>query len=135
MKTSTISTLVDYNLFAMIQKEIDSSWASGRKVFEYKIPSIGSEKLVMDIVNGASSKVKVELISERHTSLLGYLPQYGNSGKNIDGCFWEQSRFRLEQGRSEHRMIVIDRATAQVRAEVIGITSINPLAPCVILIN
>nr|CAI3971251.1 hypothetical protein ORM20_00202 [Ochrobactrum phage ORM_20] len=119
----------------MIQKEVDSSWASGRKIFEYKIPHVGSEKLIMDLVDAASIKVKVELISERHTSLLGHLPSYENDGSNIHGCFWEQSRFRLDQGRSEHRMVVIDRATAQIRAEVIGITSINPLAPCVILIN
>lgn len=134
--TSTSIKTLDYNLIREIQDEIDSSWSSGQKIFDYKIPKRNRQVLAMILANLSSKKVMTELISEKHTVILSRLvKEFDNDGTNIRASFWEQSRFNIEKGRSDGRMIIIEGATEQMLTDSIVYTAGIATAPCVILLR
>ena len=134
--TSSSIDLPDYNLIREIQDEIDASWSSGRKIFEYKIPSRNRKLVAALLAHFASNKVKVELISEEHTTILGKIStEFKNTCENIEASFWENSRFAVNRGNTASRIIVVEGATERFLNLAIGYTSISPSAPCVILLR
>ena len=138
-KSSTTSSSIeipDYNLIREIQDDVDRSWSSGRKLFEYRVPIRNRDILAMTLVKFSSAKVMTELISERHTILFHRLvTEFGHDGNMIRASFWEQSRFRIDKGHTDARMVVIDGATEQHLNDSINYTSGNPTAPCIILLR